>query len=90
VFRRWLLPCLLLSNACSDRPVRSGSLSLPGNQDSVGGSESEPTLVLRCQNGRVSAYLVSGSPAEIATQQVQDGAVEVQLDSAPPCSESAP
>lgn len=49
-----------------------------------------PTLVLQCQDGRVSAYMVTGTPEEIATGALQADAVEVRLDSAPQCFESAP
>ena len=54
------------------------------------GAGETPTLVLQCHEGRVSAYMVTGTPDEIATGALQVDAVEVQLDSAPGCSESAP
>ncbi len=49
-----------------------------------------PTLLLECQDGRVIAYIVSGTPEEIATGVFQTDAVEVRLDSAPQCFESDP
>jgi hypothetical protein len=47
-------------------------------------------LVLRCEEGRVNAYLVVGPPGEGGPSQMEDGAVRVDLDSAPPCIASAP
>jgi hypothetical protein len=82
VSRKWLLPFFLLSLGCSDGAVRSGSLTV--------GGEEEPTLVLRCEEGRVNAYLVVGPPGEGGASQMEDGAVRVDLDSAPPCIASAP
>jgi hypothetical protein len=76
VRRRWLLLCLLLPIACSVPPVSSGSET--------------PTLFLRCQDGRVTAYMVVATPAEIGAGRFGDDAVEVRLDSAPSCSENAP
>jgi hypothetical protein len=49
-----------------------------------------PTLVLQCQDGRVAAYMVTGTAEQIATGALLDDAVEVRLDSAPECSMSAP
>ena len=81
VSRKWLLPCLLLSLGCSDGAVRSASQAVAG--------EEEPTLVLRCERGRVNAYLVVGPPGE-ASGRPEDGAVRVDLDSAMSCSGNAP
>jgi hypothetical protein len=82
VSRKWLLPCLLLSLGCSDGAVRSGSLAVQG--------EAEPTLLLRCEAGRVNAYLVVGPPGEGGASQIEDGAVRVDLDSVVACSENGP
>ena len=99
--RAWLVSFLLVSVACSDRAVRSGSLSeeadfLPMAADSaelvssfvidgdtLGGDQ--PRLVLRCEDGRLGAYLVVGTPAEVESGQVDDSAVVVLLDSTPSC-----
>ena len=70
-----MLPCLL-ALACSHPPASSESES--------------PTLVFRCHDGRVSAYVVVATTADIAAGDLPEDAVEVQLDSAPTCSESTP
>jgi hypothetical protein len=89
VFRMSLLASLLLVGACSDRSERSGYLALPGAADSLNGPvEQEPTLVLRCLDGRVDAYLAMDPSADPGV--VSDQIVPVQLDSAPPCSEPFP
>ncbi len=80
--RKWLLPCLLLSLGCSDGAARSGSLPVAG--------EEEPRLALRCEGGRVNAYLVVGPPGEAESGRMEDGAVRVDLDSAMSCSGNAP
>lgn len=79
---KWLLPCLLLWLGCFDGAVQSGSRAVTG--------EEEPTLVLRCEGGRVSAYLVVGPLGELESGRMEDGAVRVDLDSAMSCSENAP
>lgn len=76
MLRQWLLPSLLLPLACS----------IPR-----GGSEAETaTLVLRCHEGRVSAFMVVADTAGIAVGELPEDAVEVELDGSPECSESAP
>jgi hypothetical protein len=82
VSRKWLLPCLLLWLGCSDGAVRSGSQAVAG--------EEEPTLVLRCEEGRVNAYMVVGLPGEAESGRMEDGAVRVDLDSVMSCSGNAP
>jgi hypothetical protein len=47
--------------------------------------EEEPQLVLRCEEGRLGAYLVVGTPEEVESGQVDDHAVVILLDSAPSC-----
>jgi hypothetical protein len=77
-----LVVSLLLAVACSGQTQRTGYLEFP--EDSLsGGVEEEPTLVLRCLNGRVDAYLAMDPSADPG---VADQIVPVQLDSAPPCS----
>jgi hypothetical protein len=49
-------------------------------------STEQPRLVLRCEQGRVSAYLVAGAPTLLETSQPADGrVVPVLLDSALSC-----
>jgi hypothetical protein len=83
VFRISLLASLLLVGSCTDHSERTAYLSFPGGADSLSGSvEEQPTLVLRCLNGRVDAYLTmdpSAEPRVVADQ------ISVQLDSAPEC-----
>jgi hypothetical protein len=84
VFRISLLASLLLVGACSDRSERSAYLSFPGDADSLSGAvEEPPTLVLRCLDGRVDAYLAMNHSAEPGG--VADQMIPVQLDSAPGC-----
>lgn len=89
VLRKNLLVSLVLVGSCFDGVERSASLPLPGAEDSVTDSADEqPTLVLRCLDGRVDAYLVMDPSAEPGV--VADQMVPVQLDSALPCSQHAP
>lgn len=84
-----LLATLVLVGSCSDRSERSGYLPFGGVADTLNGAvEEPPTLVLRCLDGRVDAYLVMDPSAEPGS--VADQMVPVQLDSAPPCSEPFP
>jgi hypothetical protein len=64
----------------------TGSEALSGDSedDSLGNSE-QPRLVLRCEEGRVGAYLIVGTPAEVESGRADDRAVPVRLDSAPRC-----
>lgn len=99
--RAWFVLSLLVCVACSDGGVRSGSLpeaadflpvaadsvepasSLVVDADTLGGEQ--PRLVLRCEEGRLGAYLVVGTPAEVESSQIDHHAVVVRLDSAPSC-----
>jgi hypothetical protein len=99
--RAWLVLFLLAAAACSDGSVRSGSLpesadflpmaadraeaasTLVLEGDTLGGEQ--PRLVLRCEEGRLGAYLVVGTAAEAESGQIDDHAVVVRLDSAPSC-----
>jgi hypothetical protein len=62
----------------------SDTLSTGSGDDTLGNGE-EPRLFLRCEEGRVGAYLVVGAPAEVESGRADDRAVPVRLDSAPPC-----
>jgi hypothetical protein len=66
----------------SDTP--SEALS-SGSDDHTLGNREQPRLVLRCEAGRVGAYLIVGTAAEVESGRVDDRAVPVRLDSAPSC-----
>jgi hypothetical protein len=54
--------------------------------DTLGlGDGEQPRLVFRCEEGRLGAYLVVGTLAEVESGQIGDQAVVVRLDSAPSC-----
>jgi hypothetical protein len=57
--------------------------SLVLDDDTLGAEQ--PRLVLRCEEGRLGAYLIVGTPAEAESGQMDDHAVVVRLDSAPSC-----
>jgi hypothetical protein len=61
-------------------PMVSDSGQLQEEQDSE-----QPRLVLRCKQGRMDAYLVVGTALAVDSGLVDDEAVPVKLDSAPPC-----
>ncbi len=92
--RIWLL-ALLAATACTEGAVRSGAVAehadfLPtisdtASEDDTSEDREQPRLILRCEEGRVGAYLVVGTPAEVEFGQIDDRAVPVRLDSAPPC-----
>ena len=101
MFRIWLLS-LLACTACTDGPVRSGTVAEPadflptisnttseplptGSHDDTLGNREQPRLVLRCEEGRVGAYLIVGTVAEVESGRLDDRAVPVRLDSAPSC-----
>jgi hypothetical protein len=100
VFRICLL-LLLAGTACTDGAVRSGTVAeqadfLPtisdtpealssGSDDDTLGNREQPRLVLRCEEGRVGAYLIVGTAAEVESGRVDGRAVPVRLDSAPSC-----
>jgi hypothetical protein len=66
----------------SGKPDSSAAM----DQDSMGAADGEqPRLVLRCEEGRVDAYLVVGTPAEVESGEVDARAVPVTLDSALSC-----
>lgn len=68
----------------TDSAEPASSLVIDG--DTLGlGDDEQPRLVLRCEEGRLGAYLVVGTPAEVESGQIDDHAVVVRLDSAPSC-----
>ncbi len=73
--RAWLMLCLLLGIGCSAGPLPSGSLD----------NENQPMILLRCQEGRVAAYITMDRPDELNAGSLPDGSVPVQLDSPPSC-----
>ena len=91
MFRICLLS-LLACTACTDGPVRSGTVAEPADflptisdTTSEALSTEQPRLVLRCEEGRVGAYIIVGTVAEVESGRVDDRAVPVRLDSAPSC-----
>jgi hypothetical protein len=62
----------------------SEALSI-GREDDTLVNREQPRLILRCEEGQVGAYLIVGTPAEVESGRVDDRAVPVRLDSAPPC-----
>jgi hypothetical protein len=65
----------LLWNGCSVDPAPSGFLD----------DKSEPVLLVRCQEGRISAYITLHPPDDLERGPVPDGAVPIQFDSTPSC-----
>jgi hypothetical protein len=91
VFRFWLL-LLVACVACTDGPVRSGTVAEPADFLPTSRSEGDTLrnreqarLVLRCEEGRVGAYIIVGTVAEVESGRLDDRAVPVQLDSTPRC-----
>jgi hypothetical protein len=91
VFRIWSLS-LLACTACTDGAIRSGTAAEPADflptisdTTSEALSTEQPRLVLRCEEGRVGAYIIVGTVAEVESGRVDDRAVPVRLDSAPSC-----
>lgn len=59
--------------------------SEPTRQEHTDTSEAEqPRLILRCEQGRIGAYVTVGTPAG-GTDRSTVEEVPVRLDSAPPC-----
>ena len=56
-----------------------------GSEDDTLQNREQPRLVLRCEEGRVGAYLIVGTVAEVESGRLDDRAVPVRLDSAPSC-----
>jgi hypothetical protein len=94
VFRTCLLSLVacMACTACTDGPVRSGTVAEPADflptisdTTSEALSTEQPRLVLRCEEGRVGAYLIVGTVAEVESGRLDDRAVPVRLDSVPSC-----
>ena len=86
----WLTPLLLAGLGCSDGEMRSGSVPEPADflpmvADSTDQTSEQPRLVVRCEQGRLDAFLIVGTPEEVESGRLDDRAVPVQLDSAPSC-----
>jgi hypothetical protein len=75
VSRAWLVPCFMLWTGCSGDSVPSGFLD----------DKSEPVLLVRCQEGRITAYITLDPPDDREGGPVPDGAVPIHLDSTPSC-----
>jgi hypothetical protein len=45
----------------------------------------QPRVVVRCESGRVAAYLVMGETPDVDTAGLSERAVAVAMDSAPAC-----
>jgi hypothetical protein len=88
VSRSWLASGLLLLSSCSDGTFRSESISLIAGDSLDLPEPEEPRLHLSCEQGRVAAYLVVGGAGDVETGALADRGVQVELDSAPPCSDS--
>ncbi len=67
----------------SDSAEPASSMVIDGDTLGLGDGE-QPRLVLRCEEGRLGAYLVVDTP-EGVSGQIDDHAVVVRLDSAPSC-----
>lgn len=81
--------CLFMLVGCSNGDVRSeGQWAVAGaTVDAEVGvetalTEEQPTVLFRCEEGRVGAYVVTG---EFEDQPAQDQMVRINLDSAPRC-----
>jgi hypothetical protein len=72
--RLWLF-CPIILMACTDAPIRSGTTS----------ERSEPQLLIRCEGGRLGAYMVVATPAELESGEADLRAVPVKLDSVLSC-----
>lgn len=82
--RIWLL-ALVFGTACNGAELRSAAVrqadSLPENLD----DQEQPRLILRCEDGRVGAYIVVGTSDGAPSAPLDPEAVPVRLDSAPSC-----
>lgn len=77
-----------LPDAADFLPTISDTTSEPlstGSEDDTLGNREQPRLILQCEEGRVGAYLIVGTAAEVEFGRGDDRAVPVRLDSAPPC-----
>jgi hypothetical protein len=81
-----LLPCL----ACSDGNRAERARALPEATDFLPmvaetSALEQAQVVLRCEEGRIGAYLVAGAPAEVEWGEADARAVPLELDSVPSC-----
>jgi hypothetical protein len=82
--------CLFLVSGCSEGTLRTGSISLIAADSLDLPDPEEPRVLLRCEQGRVDAYLVVGTAAEAEAGAIDERAVRIDLDTALFCSDSAP
>lgn len=81
--------CLFMVTGCSDgdirsgiqRPVASASADIEVGAE-VNLASEQPTVMLRCEEGRIGAYVVTG---EFEGEPAEDQMVRISLDSAPDC-----
>ena len=98
VRRGLLLPFSVLLGCCSGPEARSDAESRPAVSAAVedepasvlpaagaDGEGEQTAVVFRCEEGRLGAYLIVGTPAELESGQIDEDAVAVRLDSAPSC-----
>jgi hypothetical protein len=64
--------------------ITTGSLSLSVDALPDSGGE-QPRVVVRCEGGRLGAYLVTSGTRDGDSTGLADRAVPVTIDSAPPC-----
>src|SRR4051794_28843020 len=82
--RVWLASLLLLPIACSEKSVRPASRDSAIPVDTLEtASADQPRVVLRCEQGKVGAYIVVGP--EQGSGDIDSSAVPVYLDSALSC-----
>jgi hypothetical protein len=82
--RIWFGPLLLLQVACSDESVRPPSRESGIQVDTLDtAAADQPRVVLRCEQGKVGAYIVVGP--EQGSDDIDSSAVPVYLDSALSC-----
>jgi hypothetical protein len=86
----WLFCYLTMSVGCTDQGLRSASAPeradfLPTTAESLEALQEEPQLLLRCEGGRVGAYLVVATPDDFESGEADDRAVPVKLDSVLAC-----
>jgi hypothetical protein len=79
-----------LPEAADFLPMAADSAGPPSSlvidADTLGlGDGEQPRLVLRCEEGRLGAYLVVGTLAEVESGWIGDHPVAVRLDSTPSC-----
>jgi hypothetical protein len=86
----WLFCCLTIVAGCTDSGVGSGTRPetadfLPTAADTLESSPEQPQLLLRCEAGRLGAYMVVATPADLESGRAEERAVPVKLDSVLSC-----